>query len=266
MGSSGIIFDIKRYAVHDGPGIRTTVFLKGCPMSCWWCHNPESQKLEPEIIHKKVAFNDSTPIAVKEVIGKKATVEEVLAEVMQDRVFYEESGGGVTFSGGEPLYQPKFLHALLVECKAREIHTAIDTAGCASQKVFKQILPYTDLFLYDLKLLDNERHQRYTGYSNEQILDNLKFLSTMKKAIIVRIPVIPTVNDSPEEMTKIGQFLEKLNISQVELLPYHKIGEEKYSKLQKINRMTKISPPTKDDLQRIKELLEQYNLRVAIEV
>ncbi len=265
MSPTGIIFDIKRYAVHDGPGIRTTVFLKGCPMSCWWCHNPESQKPSIEQIEKRVKMSDSNELIVKETIGQKMAVKEVMAEVEKDRIFYDESNGGVTFSGGEPLYQAEFLKALLIASKRKGFHTAVDTAGCAPKAVLKEILPYTDLFLYDIKLIDKAKHLKFTGYSNEEILENLQYLSTQKKKIIVRIPVIPTVNTTKDEITAIGEFLMKQTIQRVELLPYHKIGEEKYTKLQKINQMKEIAPPTKEKLQQIQKQLEQFNLEVQIE-
>ncbi|HUT80290.1 MAG TPA: glycyl-radical enzyme activating protein [Candidatus Bathyarchaeia archaeon] len=267
MEVRGIIFDIKKFAIHDGPGIRTTVFFKGCPMNCWWCHNPESQKLEPEFITKQVISNNiskSCP-GTKEIIGQEVTARDVMVEIEKDQIFYEESNGGVTFSGGEPLMQPEFLLILLDLCKKKNIHTTIDTAGCVSSDIMKKIAKKVDLFLYDIKLIDNEMHKRYTGVSNEQILTNLKLLVKMNKKIIIRIPVIPTINTSSKDLEQIGKFLSELNITQVELLRFHKIGEEKYNKLNKINRMKDIKEPTKEELIAVKEKLESYNLVIKIE-
>ncbi|MBN1329969.1 MAG: glycyl-radical enzyme activating protein [Candidatus Heimdallarchaeota archaeon] len=267
MEVHGIIFDIKKFAVHDGPGIRTTVFFKGCPMNCWWCHNPESQEHEPELITKQVKSNiasGSCP-GTKDVIGQEATVQEVMNELDKDQIFYDVSNGGITFSGGEPLMQPEFLQALLVQCKKRNYHITLDTAGYVSSTVLKTIAKNIDLFLYDIKLIDNDKHKLYTGVSNQPILDNLKLLVKLNKKIIIRIPVIPSINTTSEELTKIGIFLSKLKIKQVELLPFHKIGEEKYHKLNKINRMKDIKEPTKEEIRIVKETLEHFNLIVKIE-
>ena len=181
----GIIFDIKHYAIHDGPGIRTTVFLKGCAASCWWCHNPESQCLEIEKTARTNTF-DGICVEEEEIVGNLMTVEEVMHEIMKDKVFYDESGGGATFSGGEPLIQPDFLKAVLKHCRNRGIHTTLDTTGYASWETFKSIIPNVDLFLYDIKFVDDSQHQKYTGVSNASILYNLKNLVRHKKKIILR--------------------------------------------------------------------------------
>jgi pyruvate formate lyase activating enzyme len=253
----GIIFDIKKFAVHDGPGIRSTVFFKGCPMYCWWCHNPESQ--EKDIQEVTLENGDL------ELIGREVTIEEVMNELLKDRIFYEESEGGVTFSGGEPLYQPEFLLELLKKCKEENLHTILDTAGCESKEVLDKVLDYVDLFLYDLKLIDNEKHLKYTGHSNRDIITNLQFLSYNGKHIVVRIPVIPGINDTQKDLQAFGEFLQTIDLIQVELLPFHKIGERKYSKLQKVNRMKDIKEPTKEHLVEIKEYLKSFNLKVLIE-
>ena len=267
MESKGIIFDIKKYAIHDGPGIRTTIFFKGCPMNCWWCHNPESQKKEPEAfggLFNRNLLNDCE--SDKEIIGKYVSVEEVMKEIKKDLIFYEESNGGVSFSGGEPLMQADFLNKLLIKCKSLGLHTTIDTAGCSSKETILKIAENIDLFLFDVKLLDDEKHKKYTGISNKQIIENLLLLSEMKYDIIIRIPIIPTVNDSKEDIEKFGKFLQDLNIIRIDLLPYHTIGEEKYKKLKKVNRMKEITPPTKDRIEEIKKQLEKYNLTVSVEV
>ena len=167
MQTTGIIYDLKKYAIHDGPGIRTTVFLKGCPLDCWWCHNPESRKNEPQSsgkknLHKNLALLNSD----KNLIGIKVTTNEVMHEIRKDVLFYDESGGGVTFSGGEPLQQTDFLKMLLAECKAEHIHTVVDTSGYVEYKYFEEIRSLTDLFLYDLKFIDDALHLKYTGVSN----------------------------------------------------------------------------------------------------
>ncbi len=266
MGQKGIIFDIKKFAVHDGPGIRTTVFFKGCPMHCWWCHNPESHKIEPETITRKVVTSSSKACyEKKEVIGREVITEEVMKEIEKDLIFYEESKGGVTFSGGEPLFQPEFLIDLLKKCKKRGIHTTLDTSGCASKIELLKIIGLVDLFLYDLKFVDEEKHLHYTGESNNQILDNLKTLAKKGKKIIIRIPIIPTVNDDQNTINQFGELLSTIDILRVELLPFHKIGEEKYLQLNKVNRMKDIQKPTKEHIEAIKESLEKFGLKVKVE-
>jgi len=223
---SGIIFDIKRYAVHDGPGIRTTVFLKGCPLDCWWCHNPESKAHEPEKIRTRrrsqlSAWKDKTA-------GRSWTVAEVMAELLQDRIFYDQSGGGVTFSGGEPLMQADFLTALLEASKMHGLHTAVDTSGYASWESFGAILPCVDLFLYDLKILAAADHHKHTGVSNEWILENLGRLLERKTRVELRIPLIPEITDTAANLTAIRDFLGNLSgISQLSLLPYNRLAEDK---------------------------------------
>lgn len=260
MEKTGIIFDIKRYAVHDGPGIRTTVFLKGCPLECWWCHNPESQKLEPESFSENSNSCDEIP----EKIGRIISVSEVMNEVRKDQIFYEESNGGVTFSGGEPLFQYNFLKELLKTSKEYSLHTTLDTAGCISKEKILQIAPLVDLFLYDIKLINDNKHIKYTGISNKDILANLIELSKRKFKIIIRIPIIPSINDDKDELDLFGKFIQPLNVEKVELLPFHTIGENKYSKLKKLNRMKDIQPPTRELMNEIKYHLESFNLTVCI--
>lgn len=239
----GIIFDIERNSYVDGPGIRTTVFFKGCNLKCKWCHNPESQKCQKQIMFYKnkctgcsrckdltvenenfVCFNDA-----KEICGKEYAVDEVLKEVLKDKSFYENSDGGVTFSGGECMLQVDFLVKILEKCKENTIHTAVDTAGCVPWINFEKIMPYTDLFLYDVKCFSENLHIEGTGVSNKLILENLQRLSeNFTGDIIIRIPVITGFNDNLEEMQKISEFLKNIKHKDVELLPYHKMGEHKY--------------------------------------
>ncbi len=248
----GIIFDIEHGSFVDGPGIRTTVFLKGCNLRCAWCHNPESQSRERERMFFKDKCVDCglckrvcpspeqcilcgrcesvCPQGAIKLIGKRVSVKQVMEEIIKDREFYE-CGGGVTFSGGECMLQIDFLEALLRCCKAEGIHTAVDTAGCVPWEYFQRILPYTDLFLYDIKLADRKKHQIYTGADNSLIVDNLYKLGQEKKNIHVRIPVIGGVNDNAEEMEEIAGRLKNTSVDKIELLPYHAMGENKFPAL-----------------------------------
>ena len=249
--NKAILFDIERNSYVDGPGIRTTVFFKGCNLKCAWCHNPESQSFKPQMLFyrdkctgcgkcKAVCPTPENctlcgkcalycPADARKICGKEYTVEEVLKEVLKDKAYYENSGGGVTFSGGECMLQVDFLLELLKICKENGIHTAVDTAGHIPFESFEKILPYTDLFLYDIKIFDPDKHKKYTGVSNELILENLKKLSEAGGKIWIRIPIIPDVNDSMEEMQKIKELLAVCGQPEkVELLPYHAMGEHKY--------------------------------------
>ena len=254
---NAMIFDIQRSSFVDGPGIRTTVFFKGCNLRCAWCHNPESQRAEPQMMlyknkctgcgacQKKCPHKLERcelcgicalycPHDAREICGKEYTVDKVMQEILKDKVFYETSGGGVTFSGGECMLQIDFLEAILKECKKHGIHTAVDTAGHVPFDRFERILPDTDLLLYDVKCYDSEKHKAYTGVDNRLILENLGKLLRTEQAVWVRIPVIPTVNDSVEEMRAIRQFLDSYGYpDKVELLPYHAMGEHKYEAIGK---------------------------------
>jgi pyruvate formate lyase activating enzyme len=210
----GNIFNIQRFSVNDGPGIRTTVFLKGCPLSCWWCHNPEG-----------IAFNNaSNP-------GKLWNLQELYEEINKDRIFYDESGGGVTFSGGEPLAQPEFIEEILKKCQSERIHTTIDTSGFADPMTIRKVLPYSDLFLFDLKLIDPDKHLNYTGKTNEIILNNLKFLAESNANVIIRIPLInkitSTVNNLNGILGLLTGFEKKLPVS---FLKYHSMARGKYER------------------------------------
>ena len=246
MSVKGTIFNIQRFCVNDGPGIRTTVFLKGCPLSCVWCHNPESQRFEPEILFYKdkctgcgrckcvtaadrdfVCFNGA-----KEICGKTVSANEVTAEVLKDKPFYKNSGGGVTLSGGEPLAQYDFSLELLKKAKENGIHTAIETCGYAEKSKILEIAKYVDLFLFDCKETDPELHKKYTGVDNKIILDNLKALSNAGSKIILRCPIIPGFNDRAEHFKGISETAEKfIGIEHIEIEPFHPLGESKYSAL-----------------------------------
>jgi pyruvate formate lyase activating enzyme len=218
--------------VHDGPGIRTSVFFKGCPLHCQWCHNPEGISGSPQGFKRKRQLDGKKWIH-EEIIGKTWSSAEVFEVIMKDLVFYEESIGGVTFSGGEPMMQPAFLLELLALCRDAGIHAAVDTSGYADRETFLEIARNTQMILFDLKTMDNEKHKTCTGVGNETILSNLKSLSAPGPELIIRIPVIPGVNNMPDDITAIKDLLLKLNIpvKQVNLLPYHRLGRRKYQAL-----------------------------------
>ena len=241
------IFNIIRYAVHDGPGIRTTVFLKGCPMSCKWCHNPESFEQKPQqIFNPKKCIKcghcgdnpekagDNCPTGARETIGYEITVSDLINEVKKDNLFYEQSGGGVTFSGGEPLYQAAFLLEALNLCRKEYINTVIDTSGFCDTKAILKAAGIASGFLYDLKFMDNQKHKKYCGVPNDLVLKNLESLADTKTKLFIRIPVIPAINDDMAEMTGIFEFIKGIkNIEAVHLLPYHNIQTDKYKRLGK---------------------------------
>lgn len=268
--NKGLIFEIRRFTVHDGPGIRTTVFFKGCPLKCWWCHNPESHSCHPEESLKTLNL-DGKKFTLKEMIGQWMSVGEVMRELRMDRIFYSESSGGITFSGGEPLMQPEFLLELLKECKANSLHTTIDTSGYAEQQIIEKILPFTDLFLYDLKLMDEKDHIRYTGVSNKTILENLTYLISQAKQIVIRIPVIPGITDTKKNIHEIKKFLlnqmkERKSASplKISLLPYHSIAKNKYARFHLDNKTKHLKDLTKESLFPLKKEFEAEGFVVKI--
>lgn len=228
----GLIFDIRRYSVHDGPGIRTTVFFKGCPLRCQWCHNPEGIGTNLQKICRTRQLN-GRKWTYEEIVGKEYSSVEVFNEISKDLIFYEESGGGVTFSGGEPLMQPDFLLELLVMCREAGIHTAVDTSGFAGENVFSEITRNTDMLLFDLKTADSEKHSAFTGSGNETILKNLKSLVSPLPELVIRIPLIPGFNDQVSDISAIRNILiqSKLSVKRLHLLPYHRFGRHKYEAL-----------------------------------
>lgn len=295
--TSGIIFDIKRYAINDGPGIRTAVFFKGCPLDCWWCHNPESQSSAPQLMFRanrckssKACLNACPRGAIpwkdgsdtswdncdncgkcaevcyagaREMIGRNVSVTELMTEVERDLPFYEQSGGGVTFTGGEPMQQREFLAEALEACKTRNIHTTVDTSGYASWDNFMSILTLVDLFLFDVKLMQSEKHKKYTSVSNRQILNNLQKLSKAGAHIIVRMPLIPGINDDVENLERTGSFLAALPcLEGVELMAYHEIGVAKYQSLGMKYRLEDMIAPTNEQIIEVEELLSNHQLPV----
>jgi pyruvate formate lyase activating enzyme len=258
--NSGIIFKIKKYAIHDGPGIRTTIFLKGCPMDCWWCHNPEGIELKPQIMDSSVSAEGRD-----KVIGKKMSVNEIISEIEKDIIFYDESGGGVTFSGGEPILQTQFLLAVLEACQDQEIHTVVDTSGYAPVETFVGICSMIDLVLFDLKLMDDGMHRHYTGVSNRKILKNLEALSASGTPHRIRFPLIPGITDTDENVRSMAEFISALgSVNRIDILPMHRIADGKYKRLGMENRMVNKQPPSTEAIATIKKQFEDYGFAVSI--
>ena len=262
---TGIIFDIKKYAVHDGPGIRTTVFLKGCPLNCNWCHNPESKTAEPEYLKVRRKIAADKFIDSEELIGREITVEELLQEIQKDILFYEESDGGVTFSGGEPFVQTDFLYSLIKKSKSRDIHTAVDTSGFTSFSNIEKVLPYTDLILYDLKVMDELEHKKYTGVSNKPIHQNLTNLSKSGANYRVRVPLIPGITDTDRNIREVINFLQSLSkLPVVDLLPYNEICEGKYERFNRKYDLDNLETQSQDKLESIVKLFSGEGLKVSL--
>lgn len=289
---AGLVFNIQRFAVHDGPGVRTTVFLKGCPLACQWCHNPESRSRLTELSvhaarciqcasclgvcpHDAVARREDgtysvdpmqcarcgecvsvCPTGGRELIGDESTVDDVMAAIEKDRVFYDESGGGVTFSGGEPLAQPGFLLALLDACRGRDLHSTVDTCGMATESTLRAVAERVDLFLFDLKLMDDARHVRYTGASNRAILRNLELLAELDADVWIRVPLVPGISDDAANIDAIGAFVTSLERRYpIHLLPYHAIARDKYERCDRDYPLDHIDPLTGGEVAGIAERL-----------
>ena len=250
LQTKGRIFDIQRYSIHDGHGIRTIVFLKGCVLRCRWCCNPESQeyKIQTMMVQGK-----------PKTIGRDVTVEEVMHEVEKDRAYYRRSGGGLTLSGGESLCQPQFARDLLRAAKEAGITTAMESMACAKWEVIESILPYLDQYLMDIKHINPEKHKEFTGRSNELMLENArKVAASGMTELSIRVPVIPTFNDTPEEIRDIAWFADKLpGVKRIHLLPYHRLGQDKYEGLGREYLMKDILPPTNEHMEMLKRVVTE---------
>ena len=294
MNSFGLVTDLKRFAVHDGDGIRTTVFLKGCPLKCLWCHNPEGLSYKPQLAyyaHKCVGCGECVRLCrchkivdgqhvydpagcvhcgkcedaclgnALKLQGRKVTVEELVPQLLEDRNFYVNSGGGVTLSGGECLMQPEFCRDLLKTLTREGIDTAVDTCGFVNRSALELVMPYTDVFLYDVKAFDEDVHIACTGQSNKLILENLRYLDEQGKQIEIRIPFVPGHND--HQIEKIGEFLAGLkHITKVRVLPYHNFAGSKYDSLGLENTLPD-TLPTKQEADRARDILRGYGLSVV---
>lgn len=294
-----LVFNIQKYSIHDGPGIRTIVFLKGCPLRCLWCSNPESQSINPQVVTTlnkcincgacvqkcnfgasilkdgKVQFEinkctscgeclEICPTNSKEIIGKNMTVDEVINEIEKDNVFYRNSGGGVTFSGGEPTLHCNFLKEIVPKLKKKGIHVAIETTGYCEWKKFWASVKDVDLVLFDLKQMNNEKHKKYTGVENDIILENAAKISKLKETVF-RIPVIPGYNDQIENFEAIADMLKSFQFNgEVNLLPYHSYGRSKYDKLGKKYDLCEVKAPSKEKLNSISNILNRNNIKNII--
>lgn len=251
LRTKGRIFDIQRYSIHDGTGIRTICFLKGCVLRCKWCCNPESQ--EYGIQQMRVGDRLKT-------IGRDVTVEEVMETVEKDRPYYNRSGGGLTLSGGESLCQPEFARDLLRAAKAAGVNTAMESMGCAKWEVIEGILPYLDHYLMDIKHMDGAKHKRFTGKGNELMLENAGRIAACGLTYLsIRVPVVPSFNDTPGEIRDIAAFADKLpGVEEIYLLPYHRLGQDKYEGLGRTYELPHILPPEPEQMRRLKEEVEAH--------
>jgi len=258
----GLIFDIKHFAIHDGPGIRQTIFFKACPLRCQWCHNPESWKSGIEIfqIEKKLG---SDKFIIQEQIGKWYEPDELMYIIQKDIPFFDQSGGGVTFSGGEPMLQYEFVKAVAMQSKAMHIHTLIDTCGFADYKHFEDVNPFIDLYFYDIKHVNEKKMMQFTGVNPDLILKNLKKLIQGKKEVVVRIPVIPGFNDDRKDIEEIIQELSKIEIKEINLLPYHNIGKSKYKRYNISSNIEIDNKPI--DLIKISSIYKESGFNVKLE-
>lgn len=298
--TKGLVFSVERCCAHDGPGIRTIVFLKGCPLKCLWCCNPEGQLKNPELMYSPekcigcnscleicpnaaiVASEDGRPLNVKEncracgkcstvcpskarvIIGRYVSREEIFEEILKDFPFYKNSNGGVTISGGEPLMQPAFCEDLLKECKGYSIHTAIETSGKFKWEECVEAIKHTELFLYDIKVIDSKLHRKYMGSSNEDILKNAIRIASLGKEIIIRVPIIPGINTSKKNISAISEFAVKLGVKELHLLPYHKLAISKYRRLNLEYKLSELEPIQAKALKSIIEILKNQKLTTYV--
>lgn len=296
--NSGYVFNTMRFSIHDGPGIRTTVFLKGCPLRCAWCHNPESQDFQPHLMlfaercrlcgdcieacpqhgigdpaeGLKIPDEcdscgscvEACVAGARELAGRRTTVAELMDELRRDVVFFDESGGGVTISGGEPLAQPVFARGLLAACHEQGIHSVLDTCGFAAPGVFASVSALADLVLFDLKAMDSATHVRFTGVPNKTIHENLRALAAAGKPVIVRFPLIPGVNDSPQELSALSSFVRSCGLSRLDVLPYHAVGAGKYVRLGEVSRAGDYTVPPAESINEVAGVFRREGLTVRI--
>lgn len=252
----GRIFDIQRFSIHDGPGIRTIVFLKGCVLRCRWCCNPESQ----EYAIQEMTLNGKT-----QTVGRDVTVDEVMGEVLKDMAYYRRTGGGLTLSGGECLCQPDFAAALLYSAKQMGLSTAIESTACAKYETIQKLLPHLDVYLLDIKHMNSDKHKAFTGVPNELIHENARKLAVDANELIIRVPVVPTFNDTPEEIKAIAKFANSLpNVKELHLLPYHRLGRDKYAGLGREYTLSDIEPIPKAKMEYLLQAAETSGLRCQI--
>lgn len=298
--TTGVCFQVQRYATHDGPGIRTTVFLKGCPLACPWCHNPEGRSAAPELqllpercfacgsclevcptrprppaadvftaprrgCIRCGACVEACPTEARRMVGRVVAVDDLLDQVERDRPFFEQSGGGITFSGGEPMQQSSFLIACLEGCRERRLHAAVDTCGYAERETLREVARRADLILYDLKTLDAQRHREVTGVPLEPILQNLRALDGAAVEVWVRVPLIPGMNDGDRDLDALGRFMRSLRrIRRIHLLPYHRVGAQKYERLRLAYTLAALAPPTRARVAAAAERLAAFGLDVRM--
>ena len=253
--ATGRIFNIQRFSIHDGPGIRTIVFFKGCAMRCAWCCNPESQRSEIE----EMAEADKIKI-----VGRDVSVADIMPEILADIPYYRRSGGGVTLSGGEVLCQADFAAELLRECKDNGLHTAIESAASLPYSEIEKILPHLDLYLCDIKHMDNDKHREYTGVPNTRILENAERIARSGVKMIVRTPVVPSFNDSAEDIRAIAKFAKRIGASEFHLLPYHRLGQDKYKGLGRRYSLFEIEPPSNEKMNYLLSVSEECGIRSQI--
>lgn len=294
-----VVFNIQRFSLQDGPGIRTTVFLKGCPLSCQWCSNPESQAAEPEVAHRSSLCQlcgtcaevceqgaitmletgpridrslciacgtcvDACNAGALKMYGSEMSAAEVFQQASRDKPFYDTSGGGVTVSGGEPLTQPTFVADLFRLCREAGIHTCIETSGCVPAAAIDEVVPWTDLFLYDMKLVDSSAHQEYAGVSNTTILRNLAAVAQMPVQVIVRIPLIPGINDTTENLEASASLIKSMGLGEVELLQYHQYGESKYEMLDRTYQLAGAEPQDSEKLDKAVSVFLAHGLKCKV--
>jgi pyruvate formate lyase activating enzyme len=262
--AAGDIFDIKRFAIHDGPGIRTTIFFRGCPLTCWWCHNPEARVDCGSETYRKRSIDLTLP-ADDNVMGPAVRLERLVEEVSRDRIFYEESGGGVTASGGEPMMQIDFLEGLLKACRVEGMGTTVDTSGYAPWKEFERILALVDLFMVDIKLLDDKEHEKYTGVSNRLILENFDRFLDAGARVRARLPLIPGITDTERNISALISFLgRREKVEMISLLPYNRLGEDKFKRLGVEYAPGTLRTQSPDEMRGIARRFEDSGLSVRI--